>query len=102
MRARILPEFLTESQERIEEGGSGMAVEETKRLVRRYVEEGVIKVAQGDVAAIHEFLADDFMNHTPLLHDSHAKGKEHMVTNIQEGGNALPDLRMTADIIVAE
>jgi predicted ester cyclase len=79
-----------------------MTVEENKDLVRRYVEEGVIKVAQGDMAAIHEFLADDFVNHTPLLHDLQAKGTEHMATNIQEAGNALPDMRLTADIILAE
>jgi predicted ester cyclase len=55
-----------------------MSVEENKALAKAFIED-YPKIAQGDMALLHHYFADDFVNHTPLVHDPTAEGRKQGV-----------------------
>ncbi len=57
-----------------------MSVEENKALARAFIED-YPKIAQGDMALLHHYFADDFVNHTPLVHDPTAEGRKQGVAD---------------------
>jgi steroid delta-isomerase-like uncharacterized protein len=70
--------------------------EENKALVRRFVDEIFVK---GNVAAVDELLADDFVGHT---WPGPADGKTNLKQAIERVSAGLTDARFTIDDMIAE
>jgi predicted SnoaL-like aldol condensation-catalyzing enzyme len=79
-----------------------MSVEANKALAREYIEQGVARVIRGDQQAMHKYLHDHFVNHTPLTHDADAKGAGAMTEQYAQLGEAFPDVHGGPDFIFAE
>ena len=74
-----------------------MTLEDNKALVRRLFEE---VFPSGDLAAVHDLVAADIIDHDPLPgQPAGAEGIEYVITVMR---TAQPDLRFTVDDLLAE
>jgi len=74
-----------------------VSAEENKALVRRFFEEAW---AKGDVAAVDEFMATDYVEHPrPSSQPPGPEGLKQLITAYR---SAFPDLKTTLDDIFAE
>ena len=73
-------------------GGTRMSVEENKALVRRFLG----AQAKGDLDAIEELLAPDFVDHN-LLPGREDPGREGYIRSVAERHAALSDVRTTIE-----
>ena len=76
--------------------------EQNKALVKRYSEHGIPQALQGNVDALHEYLADNFVQHTEAHHESGKQDRDGMKATMSEAVKAIPDLRFTVERLVAE
>jgi steroid delta-isomerase-like uncharacterized protein len=80
-----------------ERSGSTTTVEANKALIRRVFEE---VIPAGDPTAMHEVMAEDFLDHDPLPgQPPGVEGGEYVVSTMH---GAHPDLRFDIDDLVAE
>ena len=78
------------------------SLEANKQLVRRFVEHGFLAAMAGDPNAIHEYLADQYVNHTPLSTHAEAHDREGMKHTTQTIAAAMPDMKIHVRHILAE
>jgi predicted SnoaL-like aldol condensation-catalyzing enzyme len=78
-----------------------MITEESKAVVRRYVDEGMIG---GDLSAVDRSYAPEFVYHNPVVGEmpSLPPGPEGVKLLIGATRAAFPDMRYTIDVIIAE
>jgi steroid delta-isomerase-like uncharacterized protein len=75
---------------------SGTALEENKRIVRRFIDEIFLR---RDFAAVEELLADDFTAHTWGPMPPGRDGLKAAITRVSAG---ISDARMTVEDVIAE
>ncbi len=80
------------------EGVKSMSAEESKAIMRRYFEGAWEK---GDVDLLDELLAPDYVNHTPATPDL-STGPEGVKAVVSMARNAMPDLRVVIEDMIAE
>jgi ketosteroid isomerase-like protein len=78
------------------------SLEANKQLVRRFVEHGFLAAMAGDPNAIHEFLADEYVNHTSLSAHAGAHDRAGMKDTTQNISAAMPDMQIHVRHILAE
>ena len=78
------------------------SLDANKQLVRRFVEHGFMAAMAGDTNAIHEYLADHYVNHTPLGTHADAHDREGMKHTTQNVAATMPDLQIHVRHILAE
>lgn len=78
-----------------------MSTEQNKAVVRRFYRE---VFGEGNLDAIDEFLADDFVAHAPAEpgHDAETQDRERLKEEFARNREAFPDLTFNVEDIVAE
>jgi len=74
-----------------------MSIEENKALMRRFYEE----ISKGNLAVVDELTAVDFVDHSPFV-PGLAPGRQGTLELFTMIRAAFPDLRITAEDMVAE
>ena len=74
-----------------------MAIEENKALMRRFYEE----ISKGNLAVVDELIAADVVEHSPFV-PGQAPGRQGTLELFTTIHAAFPDLRITAEDMVAE
>ena len=74
-----------------------MSTEENKALIRRFYEE----ISKGNLAVVGELVATDLVEHSPFV-PGQASGRQGTVELFTMIHAAFPDLRITAEDMVAE
>ena len=74
-----------------------MSTEENKALIRRFYEE----ISKGNLAVVGELVATDLVEHSPFV-PGQAPGRQGTVELFTMIHAAFPDLRITAEDMVAE
>ena len=79
-------------------------VEANKHLVKRFVEHGYPSAVQGHPDVLHDYVHDDFVNHTGHKHDHEHDGLEGLKAETQQFAKAMvgTDLRTRVDMMIAE
>jgi predicted SnoaL-like aldol condensation-catalyzing enzyme len=77
-----------------------MSEDANKALVRRFIEHGYQQVMRGDLDVVHQYYADNYVDHTSL-HPEHS-GVHSVKELIADTGQATPDLTMKIMHIAAD
>ena len=76
--------------------------QQNKDLVRRYCVHGIRQALRGNLGAVHDYLADHYVQHT-ASHTQHGRhGIDDHKASIEEAVKAIPDLCFAVDRYVAE
>ena len=71
-------------------------------IVKRYCEVGIPRTMKGDRSSMHDFLAENFVQHTSTHHTEGKHDAAARAASIEEAMKAIPNLRYTVLRYVAD
>jgi predicted ester cyclase len=76
--------------------------EANKALIKRYAEHGIPRLMKGDREAMHEFMHEHYVLHTPPHHDDDATDRAGATEGMAQASAALAGASFKIDTMIAE